>query len=479
VSAGAVVNGRRRPQARPGFVRSVLALQTAAGNRATAHLLRQPAPQQSAPLLSPEASAAAISDVTKHYDEDSIRIIEGLVGRTPDGVFDADDAQALARLQQTMHLSPTGTADEPFLDAVVRIVGPTAGARSAVIHLVVNRAGLDVSGVLAVVSDPNLVDASLLDTSPGALRTIVLGKPAFTGFRKMVAEIRKQLAVKLHTAKAVAVPAGILTDTAKQQRALRLDEKLVTDKRSIRLLQGTVGSTVSGSWDVDLVRHIAARQQSLGLTPTGMLGESTLEPIVTDLINRGYSDAALRLIVDYYRLDTSHALNILSDANPPKPNVDAETLGVLPGTGVPQVVQLYPLGLSQSFAGLVHTAAHELGHVDQMIHGIASLNVREFLSEGIEIESKGMPVEPIESEADLTAMMNNQLATSPGFLDDAGRMLSFWVKMTSAEKATYHQRFKELRQIIVARVTTEGTPGQQAKLAPFLQRLQTADAGVP
>jgi hypothetical protein len=271
----------------------------------------------------------------------------------------------------------------------------------------------------------------------------------------------------------------VLTDKEKQQQAIDANIKRLKDPRSIRLLQGALDSSVTGQWNVDLVRHIAARQQSLGLTPEGILDETTLAAIGTDMINAGSHDPVLQLIVDYYGLDRSHAFNIVFDPNAPNATDQAQTLRIGTGVGIPGVVHVYPAGFAQSFAGLVHTVAHELGHIQQVIQGIDSLNVREFLSRGIEIESKGMRAEAIESEADIDLMIQGRPPAQPGLIQDAQAMLSWWGLMTADEQRTYHRRFDQLRTIVINRIVVEGTENQQRRLGPFVVRLYDADAGVP
>lgn len=470
---------RDHADGRAGVGRRRLALELMQVRRYHGHPpLIQRQPQQPARLLTAAAAAAAVADVTTRCDQDSIRALEHYSGRTADGVFDAADAEALAKLQQGLGVTPNGKADRPLLDAMLAIVGPTAAARSAMIHLVVDHANLDVSGALAVVYDPSLTTASDLDTFPGGVSTIQIGNAGFASYRVMVAEIKKQLAAKPAASPVTPVSATVLADATKQQRAITLNKLLVTDQRSIKLLQGALGSKVTGQWDVDLVRHIAAKQQAAGRVPTGMLGETTLEAIGIDMIANGAQDAVLQIIVDYYRLDRSHAFNIVFDPNPPHATAEAQTLN-LGGTGTPGVVHVYPRGFAQSWAGLVHTIAHELGHIQQVIQGIASDDVREFLSEGIEIESKGMPAESIESDADIDLMIQGKLPVHTGLIQDAQAMLHRWSRMTPAEKRTHHQRYKDLRSIIVTRIATEGSTSQRAKLDPFVRRLNAADAGVP
>jgi hypothetical protein len=444
------------------------------------HSMIQRQQQPSVKLLTTAVAAAAVADVTTHYDEDSIRTLEDFSARTPDGVFDADDAEALAKLQQVLHLTPNGKANEAFLDALLKIVGPRAAARSAMIHLVIDHANLDVSGALAVVYDPGTTRASDIHALPGGVSTIQIGNAGFASYRVMVAEIRKQIAARPAASPVTPVPATVLRDATIQQLAITLNKNLLNDQRSIKLLQGALGSRVTGQWDVDLVRHVAAKQQALGLTPSGgILFDSTFAAIGTEMIANGSQDAVLQLIVDYYDLDRSHAFNIVFDPNPPMITADAETLRAGPGFGTPGVVHVYPLGFAQPFAGLVHTVAHELGHIQQVIQGVASLNVREFLSEGIEIESKNMPLESIESDADIDLMNRSMPPVHVGFIQDAGRMLHFWKLMSPAEKQAQHQRYKDLRSIIVTRIANEGSASQKTKLAPFITILNAADVGIP
>jgi len=173
--------------------------------------------------------------------------------------------------------------------------------------------------------------------------------------------------------------------------------------------------------------------------------------------------------------------DIVFDPNQPPghPTAQAETSRGAGGFNIPGVVRVFPFGFAQPFSSLVHTVAHEIEHIHQVMQGIASEPVREFLSEGIEIESIGMPTEAIESDADIDLIVRDKLPVNPGFLKDADRMLHFWGQMTPAEKQTHHQRFKDIRSIIVSRIATEASASQQRKLATFVRNFQAADAAVP
>lgn len=476
------------------FADGQFATQTHEGRRLLSHELAhviqqrqedrviQRQPSTSSNLLTPAAATAAAAEVTRNYDEDSIRTLEFLTQRTRDGLFDSDDAEALAKVQQVFHLPPTGKPNEPLLDFLLTIVGPTLAPRSAFIHLVIQHAKLDVSGALAVVYEPGMQVASDIDQFPGGVSIIQIGNAGFASYRTIVGEIRKQLAVRPAASPVTTTaPPAILTDLRSQAAAAVLNQNMLKDPRSIKLLQGALGSKVTGKWDLDLVRHLAAKQQALGLVPLGILFDSSLVAIATEMIANGGENAVLQLIVDYYNLDRSHTFDILFDPIPPPPPHDmakAQTTSV-GGDGTPGVVRVYAEGFKQPFTSLVHTVAHELGHVDQVMKGITSLNVREFLSEGIEIESKNLPAEPLESEADLDLIRQGISPLRPGFLAPVSAMLRRWGSMTPDERRANHPRFRELRSIIFSRITKEGTAGQKAKLAQLVITLSDADIGVP
>jgi hypothetical protein len=466
----------RRAAEAPAQAEHILALQRTAGNRAVTRLLRQPATQ----LLTPQAAKAAAAEANRLYDEDSRRALKSFSGRTVDASpFSEADAEAFAHLQQQLHLTPTGKADEAWFDAMLKILGPTHAARSLFIHLVVDRAGLDVSSALSVVYDGALTAASDIQAFDGGVTEIKLGNGAFASYATMLAEIRKQLAKKPAAGAVTAVGAAVLKDPKAQQDAIAFNRAKLSDKRSIRIVQGLMGAKPTGVWDADAVRHIAAKQAGAGYKADGKLELPTMEFVNALLIGNNEQDAALQVLIDYYDLDRAHAWDVRFMPQPtagPGARAHAQTLGVANGLG--GVVEIYPLGTMQPFAGLVHTLAHELGHVEQRLQGIASDAVREFLSEGIEIESKGMPEELIESEADIDLMVQGRPVSSPGFVTDCGQLMNAWDAMTLTEKTANVARFRQLRTLIVAHIG-RGSTAQQAKLAGFIRRLQNADAGIP
>ena len=297
--------------------------------------------------------------------------------------------------------------------------------------------------------------------------------------RRCSRSIRKQLAKDADGGRRHRRPGGRAQGPDGQQDAIAFNRAKLSDKRSIRIVEGLFGAKVTGAWSADAVRHIAAKQAETGYKPNGKLELPTLEFVSAMLNGQNEQDAALQVLIDYFDLDRAHAWDVHYVATQPsgkRANAHAQTLAIANGVG--GVVEIYPAGVMQPLAGLVHTLAHELGHVEQRVAGIASDAVREFLSEGIEIESKGMPEESIESDADIDLMIQGKPTGSPGFITDAGQMMNAWDAMTQTEKAANHARYKQLRAIIVARIG-QGTRTQQTKLAPFVARLQRADAGIP
>ena len=141
---------------------AVLHWQRTAGNTAVGSMLRgvqrQPV-RTPRPPLGAKAIAAAVTDVSKRYDADSIRFIQAIASQPTTGAFTGADATALATFQTAQGVVPvTGNADEAFVDFLLGKLGAANfAAHDALIHLVADRADLDVSGVLNVRWDPAAV----------------------------------------------------------------------------------------------------------------------------------------------------------------------------------------------------------------------------------------------------------------------------------------------------------------------------------
>jgi hypothetical protein len=311
----------------------------------------------------------------------------------------------------------------------------------------------------------------------------LIGDAGFGSFKKLVAAITKELATarKGSSAKATPVPAAVLPAKKDQQDAVAFDAAKLSDPRSVRIVQGVVGAKPTGTWDAESVRHVALKQQALGRTADGKIDEGTLEGIASELIASFEQDDVVQLIVDYFDFDRTHAFTLMFDpsfapSTPGGPG-DAETLRPFPGFGTGSIVKFGPDVFTKPFPGIVHTIAHELGHVDQTMQGIQSNEVREFLSESIEIVSAGMPTESIESLADIDAIAANKPPATPGFLLDASAALGHWLRMTRAEQHAHTARFVQVRNIVVSRIAAEASPDQKRRLQPFVRRWQAAQDG--
>jgi hypothetical protein len=463
---------------------AILALQRTAGNAVVTAMLqrqpRQPPPRDPSRLLTPRAAAAAVTAMTVRYDENSIRFLKRLVGRPVDGTFTEADAETIAVAQKGAGQTATGQADEAFLDLVFPLIPAEERFRSQAIHLVIDHAGIDVSGAFSIHWDPSETGAGVVTASRGGVNSIRLGSGAFANYRTMVTTIRAQLATASPTAAGTPVAGTTLADPNLHAVLIATNQSRLPQVRSIRTIQSSVGAPVTGRWDLDTVRHIAAKQQASGAAaPGGLLEEATIEALGRDLLAAQQFDAVLYLILDYYRFDTSHALDVryepVQALSPRGTPPLAETK--FTGLGLASPVVVYPAGVAQPWPGLVHTLAHELGHTEQMVNGVASEDVREFLSEGIEIVSHGMPEEGIETPADIDGMLaNSRQPASLAFVDDVLTMLRRWDAMQTAEKRTHLARFREIRTHILQRIDARASADQKTALAPLITRLNAADA---
>jgi len=393
----------------------------------------------------------------------------------------------LARMQQSSGLTPTGQPDVAFLNAVLSATPGAAGGtfRGQLIQLVADHAGLDLSGALSVEFDGTLAAASAADFSPGGVRTIRIGPTGFTSYAVLLGALRARLAARAPAATvATSFTAGTLSNPAKQREAITFNQAKLSDPRSIRLVQGTILAPVTGRWDVATVRQVAADQAVAGRAGDGKLDQPTVEAIVNELIVNSAQTGALQVIVDYFDLDRTHAFQVrfepqqLTTPTGSRPN--AQTLRPTAQVGTGGTVQIFPAGFAQPFAGLVHTVAHELGHVDQVFRGIASDDLREFLSECIELESQGMPEELIETPAEITAMIaRTGPPATPGFVDDTISMFQHWQALTTAERTANVARYRQIRTIVFDRIRNRTSPAQQASLGPLVLLLLAGDLGIP
>lgn len=172
-----------------------------------------------------------------------------------------------------------------------------------------------------------------------------------------------------------------------------------------------------------------------------------MREMVTQLDAGGNQNGAIRMIVDFFRLDENGLINIAFD--PADPDNATTNAAVIPGNST---ITISPNAFAQGFAGLVHTIAHEYEHVRQNRVGIADLPISEFLGERIEILSVGMDEEDIA-----------------GFMNDADRAVDQWNLMPVDQRRANFAKFVEVRNKVRARLA-KATPAEQATHAPTLAK---------
>lgn len=468
-------SGAPRPSADPARPAEPVAttLQRRAGNRAVASLLgirsepesagrlRAHAPStgpdvasrvlagviavQRAPgPLTPAQEKAAIAFARGHYDVNSIRVIQVIVGTKVDGNFGPVSAQAVATFQPGAGLGATGQVDQPTLDAVLaRCV--TNGQQDYGIYTAANFHGINIrAGALTVSFAAGQAAAGANTFETGGLRVITLGPTALTNSAKVRDTINAQLAVPAPAAAAPG-PTPNLLKPNQVKAAIAVNKRSLRDPRSVRAVQAFIGASPDGVFSADTVQRVANFQNGAGLKEDGQIGRITINPLVMGMVGAGDRNSAIRAIVDFFKLDENGLVDIHFSST--DGNNATTTDQAIPGNSA---ITVGPSAFAQGWAGLVHTIAHEFEHVRQNRVGIADLPISEFLGERVEILSRGM------DEEDLA-----------GFMDDARRALREWNKMPAAQRRANFAKFQEVRNKVRARLAkaAKGAPLSAADTA--------------
>jgi peptidoglycan hydrolase-like protein with peptidoglycan-binding domain len=387
-------------------------------------------------LLTPAQETAAIKFNNSRYDGRSKRIIQNTVGVGVDGIIGPITVEGIATFQQTHGLPPNGQVDLTTLNTMVRTLAIDDFHEHA-IQLVVDFHNMNTSDVLSISHDPSLLFPAISFES-GNLRVIRVGNFSFLSEAILRVSILSQLAVP----PPAAAPIGPIPNHlsfAKETAAVSFNKIKFRDKRSIRAIQGLVRTTIDGIFGKDTVERIAEFQHQNVLRVDGKVGEQTLRRMVAQLETDNHHNAAIRMIMDFYRISEHGALLDIS-FDPGLTDSNATTGGIIPG---PSLVRIGPPAFAQGFAGLVHTIAHELEHVRQRKVGILNQDLREFLGERIEILSIGMPEEDID-----------------GFFDDARRALFHWNRLPAAEQRTHFSKFLQVRNKVRQRFNAASAADQ-------------------
>ncbi|MBW8331734.1 MAG: DUF4157 domain-containing protein [Prolixibacteraceae bacterium] len=397
---------------------------------------------QRMPLLNAVAEKAAIAHNRKLFDNKSVMIIQLITGTKVDGDMGPLTAESIASFQTANGLAANGKVDDATLDALFtnRV---TRGRQEHAIQLVVDYNNFDRSDVLNFHFDPAII---LSDTvfQPGGMRVVTLGVFAFLSATFLKALIGIEL-LKPPPAVPAIGPKPTLLTSAKETSAISYNRTKYQDSRAVRAIQGLVGATPGGKFDSDTVERVADFQSTNGISIDGKVGEETLGVIVPQLNVANQQDTAIRLIMDFYNMNTFGALieiffdPTLTGANAETPSKD------IPG---PDIVKIGPSAFTQGYAGLVHTIAHELEHVRQNKLGIADIPLSEFLGEAIEIISKDMPDENVA-----------------GFFDDAGRAMDNWDLMKLPDQKKNWKKFLSVRNAVRRRFAAATAAEQAIHLA--------------
>lgn len=397
---------------------------------------------QRMPLLDAAAEKAAIAHNRKLFDNKSVMIIQLITDSKVDGDMGPLTAESIASFQTANGLAANGKVDDATLDALFtnRV---TRGRQEHAIQLVVDYNNFDRTDVLNFHFDPAII---LSDTvfQPGGMRVVTLGILAFLSATFLKALIGIEL-LKPPPAVPAIGPKPTLLTSAKETSAISYNRIKYQDSRAVRAIQRLVGATPGGKFDSDTVERVADFQSTNGISIDGKVGEETLGVIVPQLNVANQQDTAIRLILDFYNMNTFGALieiffdPTLTGANAETPSKD------IPG---PDIVKIGPSAFTQGYAGLVHTIAHELEHVRQNKLGIADIPLSEFLGEAIEIISKDMPDENVA-----------------GFFDDAGRAMDNWDLMKLPDQKKNWIKFLSVRNAVRRRFAAATAAEQTIHLA--------------
>jgi hypothetical protein len=382
----------------PWAVEQILALQATAGNQAVCtrvlardpisnHVERHPAPGP----LDLQREDEAVESNNRRLDELSIRAVQAILARPATGTIAPEDVQALAKLAPSER---SGLLKGPVLDALVRLAART-GMHDEAIHVVARVFKLDIAGALSVRFDPAMtINANV--GFEGPLQFITIGPHAFGSAK----QLRDLIAMQLDTANplAPAQPSPFLRKvphllTADQVTdAVAFNQRKQRDVRAIQAVQVDVLADVSKVHDHQTAQFIAEAQNRMRMVPTGKVDREMFDAVFLHRSAAGDSNAAIRLAVDYFRLDNDAVLDVVFDAS-----LGEVCQSRSAGKGAPVTLTFGPplFGSGTDFA--VRKIANFYEQARARTHG--PLNAREFLGAAEEVLNRRLGPE------DFTAYM--------------------------------------------------------------------------
>ena len=260
-----------------------------------------------------ELEDEAVESSNRRLDALSIRAVQTILARPATGTIVPEDAQAIASLAPAQH---SGILRGAVLDALVRQAAQT-GMQDEAIHVVARLFKLDIGAALSVRYDPGTTRANSNAGFEGTVKFIVIGPGAFAS----AATLRDAIAAMVDMPDPKVQPPlfarnlpRLLTDDQAAD-AVAFNQRKQRDPRAILAVQEDVNAVFSGVHDHQTAQFIADSQRRMRMVPTGKLDREMFDAVFLHRSNAGEGNAAIRLAVDYFRLDNDAVLDVFFDAS--------------------------------------------------------------------------------------------------------------------------------------------------------------------
>ena len=424
----------------PPVTEGLLALQASAGNAAVTRLIsrqpmsntveRKPAP---GPLTLQEEDDA-VEAINDRFDETSIRALQTILSTPTTGAAGPVDAQAVAKFKRGHGAGKSGFVNQKALDA---LVAHGKGYEDEAIHLVRRFFKLDTSAeVLSIRFDRTLTVVPSNVGFEGPLRMIVIGPGAFTS----ATALRDAIVKEVHEPNPLApvqpppplfgMGGPRILQPNQLTAAVAANARRIRDHRAIVALQMAVNASVTGQIDHQTAQFVAQFQITRNIGPKdGTIDPETLASIVFASARAGDNNSALRLALEYHRLDNDAVLDVLFDASL---TTDFDLRHTGPGS--PVTLAFGPPIFTRGGPELMHTLASVYEQARLVMNGgiTAQIRVREFLGRATQIISRALPEEHFGGPAG-------------GFIQDATEALKLFKQLDPSEQRAVWTQFYVMR----------------------------------
>jgi Domain of unknown function (DUF4157) len=360
---------------------------------------------------SPLGREAAIPHPNQIDEETSVRAIQMLAGESITGDL-SDLPRAISAYRRSKDRPIDGEMKLIDLEQMVKDLtegkAKDRDANDKAIGLIIDWFGIDTSPVLAVHYDPapernrspsGELLTSWIDFEAGSLMVIKVGQAAFWRKPERARTLAREIELHLHHAHVPqpgdSVPVHPILSPDEVEVAIAYNDDAFSDQLAVGVIQGTLGGKRTDSFSEDTVQRIAELQRrTLDSPPSGMVDDETMGVLINRLNVSNSQNAAIRISMDRYNLDAG--ANLLEIYYVPDLDEGAHAGGEELGPGI---VRIGPNAFNDQYPlRLVSTIAHELEHVRQHREGLArgDLNMKQFLSVGVELLAEGIPELDIE-----------------------------------------------------------------------------------